>query len=255
MENKRISYSREDVVGYITLNAQGTKPLMDLAAAQELSGICVEINRLGDVHVVVITGAGDKVFAGHTHELVNSMSDHNLIPVRSPAESVAHLEPPTLAAVNGEALGGGLELALACDLRIVSEEARFGLAQILDATIPADGGTQRLSRLVGKGKALEMVLTGETIDAKTAFEIGLANKIAAHGNLAVEAKILAELIAARAPLAIRYCKEAVIKGMDLTLDQGLRLEADLYFLLHTTSDRTEGIKAFLEKRTPKYQGK
>jgi enoyl-CoA hydratase len=255
MENKSIAYSTKDGVGYITLNAQVTNPLMDLAAAQELSRICDEINRLADVHVVVITGAGDKFCAGYTHELVNSMSDHSLIPMRSPAESVANLEPPTLAVVNGEALGGGLELALACDLRIVSEKARFGLSQILDGTIPADGGTQRLSRLVGRGKALEMVLTGETIDAKTAFEIGMANKIAAHGNLTTEAKTLADLIAAKAPLALRYCKEAVIKGMDLTLDQGLRLEADLYFLLHTTSDRTQGIKAFLEKRTPKYQGK
>ena len=118
-----------------------------------------------------------------------------------------------------------------------------------------NGGTQRLSRIVGKGKALEMVLTGEIVDAQAAFEIGLVNKVVKAADLAAEAEKLAANLAAKAPFALRYAKEAVNKGLDLTLEQGLRLEADLYFLLHTTADRTEGIQSFLQKRKPEYQGK
>ncbi len=121
--------------------------------------------------------------------------------------------------------------------------------------MPMDGGTQRLSRIVGKAKALEMVLTGELISANAAFEIGLVNKVVGHDNLATEVENTAQIIAAKAPISLRYAKEAVNKGLDLTLDQGLRLEADLYFLIHTTTDRTEGIQSFLEKRPPKYKGK
>jgi enoyl-CoA hydratase len=255
MENRYISYSKEDGVGYITLNITQSGGQLDLDGAGELLEICDEINRQNDVNAVVLTGAGNNFCAGYTRELVNSISDRGFISMRGPAETVAKLELPTLAAINGEAKGGGLELALACDLRIASEKAIFGLPQILAGTIPVDGGTQRLSRIVGKGKALEMVLTGEMIDSKTAFEIGLANKVVAHDKLLGEVKNLARSIAAKAPLALRYCKEAVMKGTDLSLDQGLRLEADLYFLLHTASDRTEGIKSFLGKRAPKYQGK
>jgi enoyl-CoA hydratase len=173
----------------------------------------------------------------------------------SPAEAIAGIDRPTIAALNGDAFGQGLELALACDIRIAASEVKLGLPQILEGHIPVDGGTQRLARIVGKGKALEMVLTGEIIDAQEALEIGLVNRVFSRDDLVAEAEAMAKTIESKAPLALRYCKEAVNKGLDLTLEQGLRLEADLYFLLHTTADRAEGIRSFLEKRLPDYKGK
>jgi enoyl-CoA hydratase/carnithine racemase len=152
-------------------------------------------------------------------------------------------------------LGLGLEIALSCDIRITSEKARFAMTQVIEGFIPTDGGTQRLSRIIGRGKALEMLLTADAISAAEALEIGLVSKVVPADALTGEVTKLAETIASKGPIALRYLKEAVLKGMDMTLEQGLRLEADLYFLLHTTSDRMEGIKSFLEKRPPEYKGK
>ena len=171
------------------------------------------------------------------------------------ATAIASIDRPVIAAINGDALGEGLELALSCDIRLASDKARFGFPQVASGLIPMNGGTQRLPRLIGKGKALELILTAETIDAEEAFEIGLVSKVIPQEKLASEAETLAQNIASKAPISLRYVKEAVNKGMDLTLEQGLRLEADLYFLLHTTADRMEGIRAFLEKRPPKFKGK
>ena len=170
------------------------------------------------------------------------------------SEAIAAINQPTIAAINGDAIGEGLEIALSCDLRIASRQSPVRIASDNERRIPVNGGTQRLPRIVGKGKALEMVLTGEIIDARTAFEVGLVNKVVDHDNLPSEVETIAKNIAGKAPWALQYVKEAVNKGLDLTLEQGLRLEADLYFLLHTTSDRTEGITSFLQKRTPKYKG-
>jgi enoyl-CoA hydratase/carnithine racemase len=167
---------------------------------------------------------------------------------------VASLAIPVIAAINGDALGQGLELALACDIRIAVGSARFGFPQIASGSMPRDGGTQRLPRLIGRGKAMEMLLTGQSVDAAEAYRIGLVSKVVRQEELMPAAMDIAQSLASRAPLAVRYGKEAVLKGMDLTLEQGLRLEADLYFLLQTTRDRAEGIKAFLEKRSPKFKG-
>jgi enoyl-CoA hydratase/carnithine racemase len=162
---------------------------------------------------------------------------------------------PVIAAINGAALGQGLELALACDLRICSQNATFAMPQVTYGEMPWDGGTQRLSRLVGRGKALEMVLLGECIDAQEALLIGLVHKMVSSGELMGAVQEMAHKIADQSPISLAYSKEAIHKGMDLTLDQGLRLEADLYCLIHTTRDRTEGIKAFREKRKPQFEGK
>jgi enoyl-CoA hydratase/carnithine racemase len=170
------------------------------------------------------------------------------------AASVASLEKPVIAAINGDALGEGLELALACDVRIAVPHAHFGLPEITAGLIPSDGGTQRLPRIVGKGKALEMILTGEIIDSAEALEYGLITKIVAPDALDEEMAALTKSIAAKAPVSLRYIKEAINKGLDMTMEQGLRLEADLYFLLHTTRDRSEGIKAFQQKRPPEFKG-
>jgi len=250
-----VLYRKEGHVGYITLNRPEDENRLDLAMSQELAEICSRINADGEIYLAVLIGSGE-IFCSGGNWQENSLNDSaERYPQCSPAEAVAGINCPTLAVINGDAIGEGLELAMACDIRISSEKAHLGLPQILQGRIPMDGGTQRLSRLVGKGKALELVLIGETIDAVTACEIGLVNKVVSPGNLASEVEALVKSISGEAPLALLYAKEAVNKGLDLTLEQGLRLEADLYFLLHTTADRTEGIQSFLAKRPPQYQGK
>jgi enoyl-CoA hydratase/carnithine racemase len=171
------------------------------------------------------------------------------------AVSIGSLTQPVLGVINGDAFGQGLELALACDIRISSDQARYAMPQIQNHEIPFDGGTQRLPRLIGRIQAMEMLLQGHIIGAREALGIGLVNQIVPQDELMSSSLKTAEELAAKGPLALRYAKEAVIKGMDMTLEQGLRLEGDLYFLLHTTEDRKEGITAFREKRTPVFQGK
>lgn len=241
MPDKNVVFSKKENIANITLK----RPAVNREMAQELAELCAGINADDDSYVVAITGSG------HTFCTGGEDISENL----HPAAAVAAIEKPVVAAVNGDALGIGLELALACDIRIASDKARFTLPQVAKGKIPAGGGTQRLPRIVGRGKALELLLTADTITALVALDIGLVSKVVPADALAGEAQKLAETIAAKGPLALKYLKEAVIKGMDLTLPQGLRLEADLYFLLHTTSDRTEGVKSFLEKRKPEYKGK
>ncbi len=250
MAEQSVLYNKKDHIGWIIINRPQTGNRFDLVMAQELAEICVQINGDQDVYAVFLTGAGAAFCSGGDFSPSEAKVD-----IISLAEAIAALNSPIIAVVNGDAIGLGLELALACDLRLAADTARCGLPQITGGQIPMNGGTQRLSRIVGKGKALEMVLTGEIVDAQAAFEIGLVNKVVKAADLAAEAEKLAANLAAKAPFALRYAKEAVNKGLDLTLEQGLRLEADLYFLLHTTADRTEGIQSFLQKRKPEYQGK
>jgi enoyl-CoA hydratase len=172
----------------------------------------------------------------------------------SVVDPIAKLKQPVIAAIRGDAVGIGLELALSCDVRIGTENARFGLTQVKEGRIPSNGGTQRLPRLVGQGKALEMVLTGELIDAAEAYRIGLIHRVVAPELLMSTASGMAREMAAKSPLSLSYAKEALYSGRDLTLDQGLRTELDLYLLLFTTLDRTEGITAFREKRKPGFRG-
>ena len=236
-----IQIEKKDHIACITLNRPEVNNRIDLQLAQEMEEICTAVNQDDDIYVVLLTGAGDKFCCGS--EIRSSA-----------AASVAGIEKPVIAAINGDAIGDGLELALSCDIRIAADTAAFGLPQLESGVIPSDGGTQRLPRLIGKGKALELILTAETITAAEAFNIGLVSKVVPATELAAEAEALVKGIATKAPISLRYVKEAVNKGMDMTMDQGLRLEADLYLLLHTTSDRTEGITAFLDKRTPEFKG-
>jgi enoyl-CoA hydratase len=244
-------------IAKITLNRPDAKNEINLRMGQEMDEICRRINQDNDIYVVIVTGSGSVFCNG------NELQKSGKIPPRGEAETmqkyniaaaVAAIEKPVIAAVNGNAFGEGLELALACDVRIAAQNAHFGLPEIEAGLIPSDGGTQRLPRIVGRGKALEMILTGETIDAAEALEIGLVTKIMPAESLMPEVEALAKAMAAKAPVSLRYIKEAINKGLDLTMEQGLRLEADLYFLLHTTGDRTEGIKAFQQKRTPEFKG-
>jgi len=238
MPNKTVAFSTKNHIAAITL----LNPSIDRDAAQELTDICRQITADNDIYVVILTGSDGAFCTG---------SKNNA----SASTAVASIGQPVVAAINGDALGVGLEIALTCDIRIASDKARFAMPQVAGGAIPEGGGTQRLARIVGRGKALELLLTAESITAAEALEIGLVSKIVPAGALGGEAAKLAETIASKGPIALRYLKEAVLKGMDLTLEQGLKLEADLYFLLHTTSDRTEGIKSFLEKRPPEYKGK
>jgi enoyl-CoA hydratase/carnithine racemase len=168
---------------------------------------------------------------------------------------IASLDIPVIAAVEGNAVGLALELILACDLRIAAENSLFGFPHIQCGLIPWDGGSQRLSRVVGRSKALEIILTGGEVDAQEALRIGLIHKSVPPSTVIDTCLALGKGISRKAPIALRFAKKAVYKGIEMTLEQGLHLEADLYFLLQTTKDRVEGIQAFQEKRRPKFEGK
>jgi len=243
MSYSAIIYNKRQNFAVITLNRPAADNAINQQLGQEIVDVCHEVNQDEEIRVVVVTGAGN-VFCGGSE----------LTAPCGVAAVVASLEKPVIAAINGDALGQGLELALSCDIRLAVKGARLGFPQVAVGLIPMDGGTQRLSRIVGRGKALEMLFTGETVTAEEAYDIGLVNKVVERETLTSEAETLAANLAGKAPIALRYVKEAVNKGLDLTLEQGLRLEADLYFLLHTTADRTEGIRAFQEKRPPEFKG-
>lgn len=170
-------------------------------------------------------------------------------------DALGRLTPPVIAAIQGDAVAEGLELAAACDLRLVSTRARFAMPQLLHGRLPSHGGTQRLPRIVGRMRALDLLLTGRTFDATEAAAIGLASRLATPPAFGRELDALVEVLKSKGPIALRYAKEAALKGSDLTLDQGIRLEEDLYVLLQTTQDRREGINAFRKKRQPVFKGK
>lgn len=205
-----------------------------------------------DVSVVVIAGSGGVFSLGAEAKLAEIGPESAAR--RGVAAAVGRLAKPVIAAINGDAVGQGLELALACDLRVMADEARLALDQIANGELPWDGGTQRLPRLVPRSVAAEMLLLGRALIAEEALKFGLVSQVAQAGDVESRAMELAERLANAAPIANAYAKEAILAGMDLPLDQALRLEADLAVLLHASRDRDEGIRAFLEKRPPKFTG-
>ena len=240
-----IIYEKRQFVASITFNRPDSGNAITAQLTQELGDACASITANEEVRVVIITGAGEHFCLGTSAE----ESPPHVV------QTIINLDRPVIAAINGDALGQGLELALACDLRIAADTAHFGLPQITSALIPSDGGTQLLPRIIGRGRAMEMVLLGGAIDATRAYEIGLVNKVVPLTELMPTVMEMARSMASKAPISLRYAKEAVLKGLDLTMDQGLRLESDLYYLLQTTEDRVEGIKAFQERRIPQFKGK
>jgi enoyl-CoA hydratase/carnithine racemase len=228
--------------------------------AEALATSCEAVAEDDEVEIVILTGMGEVFCAGLEYTMQQKGAEAARM-IRADfgrlrcVELLAALTKPTVAAVNGDAVGVGLELALACDLRFAVETARFGLTQIEDGLIPFCGGTQRLPRVVGQAKALELVLTGMMIDASEAHRIGLINEVIPAAFFATRVDEVLTGLLGKGPIALRFGKEAVQKAMDLTLEQGIRLEEDLYALLQTTGDRAEGVRAFLEKRTPKFSGK
>ena len=255
MSRKIVLFEREDSVAVITLNSPASGNAVTVRIISALKDIRADLSERPDIRVVILTGK-DTFCCGTDRNALSSFKNKEaLIRELSAAPLIAGLDRPTIAAIDGDALGQGLELALCCDLRICSERARFAMDQISRGEIPWDGGTQRLARVVGRGKAMEMIFTGTVIDAGEALQTGLVGRVVPSAELMPAAAAMARDLSLKSPLALRYAREAIYKGIELTLEQGLRLEADLYFLLHTTEDRTEGVRAFREKRPPRFTGR
>ncbi|MBF8267096.1 MAG: 3-hydroxybutyryl-CoA dehydratase [Dehalococcoidia bacterium] len=254
-------YRKRRGVALVTLSRPQARNCVNLQMATELREVCHLVEQDEDVRVVVITGAGETFCAGDEEEALPLEGESPVeqmktsLELRRAAGFLGGIGKPVVAAINGDALGHGLEMALACDIRIASDSARLGLPQICQGGIPWDGGTQRLPRIVGRARAADMLLTGRVIDATEALRIGLVHQVAPRGEIAGLVEEVAGAVAALAPVAARYAKEAVLKGMDLTLEQGMRLEMDLNLLLQTTEDRAEGIASFLERRWPDFKGR
>jgi len=227
---------------------------IDTNLAEELRGAidCLEHN--DEIRVLIITGSGSSFCAGTDFSFLkrNSIETFSSLKV---SNFVAGFSKPVIAVLNGNALDQGLEVALACDFRLAAQGIKLGLQQVTDGLIPWDGGTQRLPRLVGESRAIEIILTGRLINVEEADSIGLVDSIFLPDKLMDGAMSLADVIASHGPIAVRYVKEAIKTGQDMSLDNGMRLEADLNVLLQSTSDRAEGIRAFLKKRKPEFSGK
>lgn len=247
--------SAADRIATITLSRPDARNAVDERMAQALRDACERIRQDDAIRVAILTGAGAAFCIGA--DIANIDGDApapaDLARLKA-ADAIAAIEKPTIALINGDALDQGLELALACDLRIAASDAKFGLTQIGSGMMPWDGGTQRLPRLIGQSRAMQLILTARQIDAAEALTIGMLNRAAAPAQAAECAASLAAAIAAHAPIAARYLKETLLKGADLTLAQGLGLEADLSVILQSTADRAEGIASFLRRRPPHYRG-
>ena len=257
---KTLLYEKRENIGILTINRPDKLNAISNELTSELKELLDEIENDEELRVLVVTGAGDKAFVAGADisELVDRDARLGRKVSRERQEIFSRLENlnvPVIAAVNGYALGGGLELALACSIRLCSEKAQFGAPEVKLGIIPGDGGTQRLPRLVGLGRAMEMVLTGDFIDAQEAFRIGLVNRVVPQEQLMESAMELARTIASRPPLAVRFAKEAVNRSQEGSTVSGFSLESFLHALSCTTEDKKEGVSAFLEKRKGTFKGK
>jgi enoyl-CoA hydratase len=250
---------RRDRVALITINRPDKRNALNIKTREEGAAALDELAQDDSVRVVIFTGAGDKAFiagadigefAGRT-----AVAQRSVMLGRSLFTAIDNFPKPVIAMINGYCLGGGNELAMACDLRVASETATFGQPEINLGIIPGGGGTQRLTRLVGEGKAMELILTGEMIDARTAAAIGLINMVVPAADLEAKTMELANRIAEKSPIALRMAKEAVKLASRSNLDEGLRREIDLFALCFSSEDKDEGVKAFLEKRKPEFKGR
>ncbi|MGH9404148.1 MAG: enoyl-CoA hydratase-related protein [Terriglobia bacterium] len=247
-------------LAYITLNRPEKLNALNQVALGELEACFDAVKSDSSVRAVILTGSGERAFAAGADVAELAACDANS--GRDAARRgqrlfrrIENLGKPVIAAIRGYALGGGCELAMACTLRIASETARFGQPEVKLGLIPGYGGSQRMARLVGKGRALEIILTGETITAAEAYRIGLVNRVMLDKDLIAAAETVARKIMANAPLAVRDSLEAVHHGMECTQREGENLEAALFGQCCATEDMKEGTRAFLEKRPPKFTGK
>ena len=251
---------RDGATALMTINRPKVLNALNLSTLDELRRAVLELKHDAAVRTVVITGAGEKAFVAG--------ADINELAVQTPSSGKEHalrgqhvfdlienLGKPVIAAINGYALGGGCELAMACTLRLAADTACLGQPEINLGILPGYGGTQRLPRLVGKGRAIELLLTGRQLTADEAFRIGLVNRVVPAGSLLSEARALAHELAKKAPIAMRYVIEAVNRGLDVSFDKAEFLEATLFGLVASTEDMREGTQAFLEKRQAEFKGR
>jgi len=255
-----VLYEKKGAVAYVTLNRPKVLNALNKATVAELKSAFADARDDRVVRGVILTGAGDAAFAAGAdiRELVNATpleAEEDTRYGQALTILIESLGKPVIAAVNGFALGAGCELAMACTIRLAAESAKFGQPEVKIGIMPGYGGTQRLPRLVGKGRALQLILTGETIDAQEAHRIGLVNEVVPNANLIARAEALLKQIDSNAPVGVKFSIEAVSKGLETSLDEGLLLEASLFAICGSTDDRKEGTTAFLEKRPPKFQGR
>ena len=260
MEQPLVLEDRSGQTCILTLNRPEVMNCFNFALLRELREKAESLHWDPEVRVIIITGAGGKAFcAGADLKERATMPEDQvrqfIFTLRGVFAFLELMNKPVIGAVNGIALGGGTELALACDIRIVSESATMGLTETRLAIIPGAGGTQRLPRIVGRGKAKELIFTGRRVDAKEALEIGLANKVAPAGSLIDESLAMAAMICEAGPIAIGQAKYAVNHGLEVDLHSGLAIESNAYWVTIPTEDRLEGLTAFREKRKPVYKGK
>ncbi|OYD07841.1 enoyl-CoA hydratase [Paludifilum halophilum] len=254
-----IEWERREGISIITLNRPEVHNALNLPALEELRRVAEELVHSKATRVVVITGAGEKAFCagadlkerrGFTEDQVRRY----IYTIRETFNAVARLPKPVIAAVNGAALGGGMELALACDIRLADEHAVFGLTETSLGIIPGAGGTQRLSRLIGKAKAKELIFTARRVTAQEAMEFDMLNRVVTGGEVMKEALEMASVMNENAPLALSQAKQAIDYGFETDLQTGLAMETKAYEMLIPTKDRLEGLNAFKEKRKPIYLG-
>lgn len=257
-----ILLTKEERIATITLNKPESRNALDVSTRQDLLAALDQLAADSEVRVVIVTGAGDKSFAAGadikafvgapTSEMLDRTYGLGSLGLFKKLEN---FDKPTIAAVNGYALGGGCELAMCCDMRIASETAKFGQPEIALGIMPGGGGTQRLPRLIGLGRAKELCFTGDMIDAKEAERFGLVNKVVPPDRLMAVAKEVAAKIASKSPLALKYAKRSLNMSWQMELDAALTFEAYSFGACFSTEDKEEGVKAFLEKRKPVFKGK
>ena len=254
-----ITVEKRGRVGVLTINRPDKLNALGAKVHEEGVAALEEFKKDDEVRVVVITGTGEKSFIAGADisefEGKTPVTQRATFNEKTLFNSVDSFPKPVIAMINGFCLGGGNELALACDLRIASEKARFSQPEINLGIMPGGGGTQRLTRLIGEGRAMEMILLGDMIDAETAHRFGLVNHVFPADQLEAETMKIAEKIAEKAPIALQLCKEAVKFASRSNLDEGIRREVDLFAIVFSTEDKQEGVSAFLEKRKPEFKGR
>lgn len=257
-----VLYETRERIAYITLNRPEAMNALNTDVRQGISESLRQFRDDPDVWVAIMTGAGERAFsAGADLKDMSAGREAEAAGVAQPPPIAAgpsgHIQvwKPVIAAINGYCLAGGLELALRCDIRIAAEHARFGLTEVSRGIIPGDGGTQRLPRTIPVGLAMEMIFTAKHITAEEAYRIGLVNRVVAKEQVMAAAEEVARQIIANAPLAVRATKEAILRGLDMSLEDGLRLEGLLSRVVRLSEDSREGPKAFAEKRAAQFQGR
>lgn len=252
-------YENQDGIAVITMNRPKALNALNQETLDELNQVADMLAKDSSVQVVILTGSGDKAFVAGADiaqmQSMSAMEGRNFGKLgQAVFNKLENLPQPVIAAVNGFALGGGCELAMACDIRIASEKAKFGQPEVTLGITPGFAGTQRLPRLVGKGRAKQLLYTGDVIDAQEAYRIGLVNVVAPAEELMTTAKAVAQKIQSRAAVAVQLCKAAVNEGLDTDLETGTAYEAEVFGLCFATADQKEGMAAFVEKRKAQFTG-